>query len=119
MLNKKYDSNNVFAKIIRDEVPANKIYEDDKILAFHDVAPVAPIHALVVPKENYIDFADFTSNAPQAEISNFFLTVDKIAKSLDKEKKGYRIVSNIGETSGQTVFHFHVHIISGKQLKNL
>ena len=113
----QYNNDNIFAKIIRKELPADIIYEDEKVLAFKDINPVAPVHILVVPKGQYIDFTDFISNATKDEISYFFQKVSDISKSLNLDN--YRIISNKGSDSGQTVFHFHVHIISGKQIRNL
>lgn len=108
-----YDKNNVFAKIIRNELPSKKIYEDDKILAFFDVAPIAPIHILVIPKGEYIDYPDFVANASVEDVSHYFLTVAKIAKEAGLDS--FKISSNIGEKSGQRVFHFHSHIIGGSK----
>lgn len=114
-----YDQNNIFAKIIRGDIPASKIYEDEKILAFHDISKVAPIHVLVVPKGGYKNFSDFTANADSAEISNFFKKVSEIAKLLEADKSGFRIISNNGADANQTVPHFHVHILAGKKMTNL
>jgi histidine triad (HIT) family protein len=111
-----YDKNNVFAKIIRGEIPADKVYEDDKVLAFKDVAPAAPIHILVIPKGEYTSFDDFAANASSDEISHFFKIVQKICKDLNLTENGYRITSNIGRDGLQTVFHMHLHILAGKQL---
>lgn len=110
-----YDQQNIFAKIIRGEIPADKIYEDGDILAFKDVAPAAPIHILVIPKGEYIDYADFANNASAEQVRNYFIKLSEIADSLDLEG-GYRIVTNKGKDGGQTVFHFHSHIIGGKQM---
>lgn len=111
-----YSQNNIFAKIIRGEIPANKFYEDDKVLAFHDISKAAPTHVLVIPKGEYLDFLDFTSNADKEEISYFFKKVSEIAKLLEADKSGFRIISNIGSNAHQTVPHFHVHILAGKKL---
>jgi histidine triad (HIT) family protein len=112
----KYDSNNIFAKIIRGEIPAQKVYEDEKVLAFHDISKTAPIHVLVIPKGEFLDFADFISKASPDEISYFFQKVGDVVKILEVENSGFRLISNMGENALQSVFHFHVHILSGKNL---
>jgi len=111
-----YDQNNVFAKIIRGEIPAHKIYEDEKLLAFHDISKAAPIHVLVIPKGEYVNFVDFTSKAKAEEISYFFQKVSDVATLLQVEKSGFRILTNTGSDAHQTVPHFHVHILAGKKL---
>ncbi|MBV31590.1 MAG: histidine triad nucleotide-binding protein [Rickettsiales bacterium] len=109
-----YSDDNIFAKILRKEIPCEKVYEDDHCLAFKDINPQAKIHILVVPKGKYISFDDFSQNASGEEISSFFKAVGKIAKDLDLSTEGYRILSNIGKLGGQEVPHFHIHIF-GKQ----
>ncbi|QJC27687.1 putative HIT-like protein [Anaplasma platys] len=104
-----YDKDNVFAKILRGEAPCNKVYEDDNLLAFHDIRPAAPVHVLVVPKGEYVSFDDFACS--DYDLSEFFKTVRKIAHMLDLHTSGYRLVTNHGSTAGQEVFHFHVHIM--------
>ena len=111
-----YDRNNVFAKIIRGEIPAEKIYEDEKILAFHDISKASPIHALVIPKGEYKNFSDFVNSAEALDVANFFKKVSEIAELLKADKNGFRIISNIGFDANQTVPHFHVHILAGKSL---
>lgn len=111
-----YDQNNIFAKIIRGEIPANKVFEDDKVLAFHDISKAAPTHVLVIPKGEYINFPDFVAKASESEISHFFKTVNEIAKSLNIINSGYRILANIGSDANQSVPHFHMHILAGKKL---
>lgn len=111
-----YDKNNIFAKIIRGEIPANKVFEDEKVLAFHDISKAAPTHVLVIPKGEYLDFLDFTSNAAPEEISYFFKKINEIARLLEADKSGFRLISNIGSNAHQTVPHFHVHILAGKKL---
>jgi histidine triad (HIT) family protein len=113
-----YDQNNIFAKIIRGEISASKVYEDEKILAFHDISKAAPIHVLVVPKGEYKNFSDFTAQASTEEISNFFKKVSEIAKLLEADKSGFRIISNNGVDANQTVPHFHVHLLAGKKMSN-
>lgn len=112
-----YDTNNIFAKIIRNEIPCKKVYEDDMVIAFYDIHPVAPTHVLVIPKGEYLDYSDFISKASDTQISHYFTKLKEIAKLLGLPS--YRIVSNSGEQSGQTVFHFHTHIIGGKTISGL
>ncbi len=111
-----YDSNNVFAKIIRGEIPAQKIYEDDLVLAFNDISKASPTHILVIPKGEYLDFFDFTSKAQPEEISHFFIKVNEVVKLAKAEKSGFRLISNMGKDANQSVAHFHVHILAGKNL---
>ncbi len=112
----KYNRDNIFAKIIRGEIPATKVYEDEKVLAFHDISKAAPIHVLVIPKGDYVNFADFSQNAAAEEISHFFKKVSEIAKLLGAESEGFRLITNNGINAHQTVEHFHVHILAGKKL---
>jgi len=116
---KNYDSNNIFARIIRGEIPSSKIYEDDKILAFNDISKAAPTHILVVPKGEFISFSDFISKAGDKEIADFFKKVSEIAASLGLDENGYRLIANNGSDASQTVPHFHVHILAGKKLGGL
>lgn len=111
-----YDNSNIFAKIIRGEIPANKVFEDEKILAFHDISKAAPTHILVIPKGEYVDFPDFATKATAEEISYFFKKVNDIAKLVEADKSGFRLISNIGSNAHQTVPHFHIHILAGKKL---
>jgi histidine triad (HIT) family protein len=111
-----YDSQNIFARILRGEIPCKKVYEDAFALAFHDIAPQAPTHVLVVPKGPYCSFADFSAEASQEEIAGFIRAVGKIAKDLGLEASGYRLLANTGEHSGQEVPHFHVHLFAGRPL---
>lgn len=112
----KYDSNNVFAKIIRGEIPSKKVYEDDEVFAFHDISAAAPVHVLVVPKGEYISFNDFTQKAGAEKVGSFFAKVQKVAESLEVVEGGYRIITNHGANGSQSVFHFHVHILGGRSL---
>lgn len=114
----KYDFANVFYKIINRELPAKIVYEDEWIMAFHDINPVSPIHVLIIPKSHYIDFADFTTKASAFEIAHFFQKVNEIAKQMDTNNE-FRLITNNGKLVGQEVFHFHVHLIAGKKLNNL
>ena len=116
---RKYDQNNIFAKIIRGEIPCSKVYEDEKILAFHDISKAAPVHILVIPKGEYVSFADFSSKASNEEIGNFFKKIEEVAKEFGVNESGYRLITNIGSDASQTVPHFHVHIIGGKKLGGL
>lgn len=114
----KYDPQNIFAKIIRDEIPAKKIYEDKKVLAFYDLYPLAPIHCLVIPKGEYIDYSDFVLNAHAEDISYYFMKVNDVATELGLKEGGFRLCTNRGKQSGQSIFHFHTHILGGTKLAN-
>ena len=109
-----YDSDNVFAKILRKEIPANIIFEDDFCLAFRDVAPQAPLHVLLIPKVEAVDFEDFHQKASDEEVLGFYSGVKRVVALLEL-KDGYRLISNKGSAGGQTVFHYHVHILAGKE----
>jgi histidine triad (HIT) family protein len=111
-----YDDQNIFARILRGEIPCRKVYEDKYVLAFHDIAPQAPIHTLVIPKGAYCSFADFSASASAEEIAGFFRAVGKIAKDLGVEEAGYRLLANMGLNAGQEVPHFHVHLFGGRPL---
>lgn len=109
-----YDKKNIFAKIISKEIPADIIYEDDRIMAFKDISPLAPVHLLVIPKGEYIDFTDFIEKAKPHDISYFFRKLSEIGEANCGEH--FRICSNNGAWAGQTVFHFHMHILGGRNL---
>ena len=111
-----YDDSNIFAKILRGEIPCKKVFEDEWALAFHDINPQAPIHVLVLPKGKYCSFADFSASASEQEIAGFFRAVGKVAKDLDLEPPGYRLLLNMGVHSGQEVPHLHVHLFGGRPL---
>jgi diadenosine tetraphosphate (Ap4A) HIT family hydrolase len=111
-----YDDNNIFAKILRGEIPCKKIYEDEFALAFHDINPQGPIHALVIPKGQYVSYADFGATAPADLIFGFMRAVAQTAKQLGLEDTGYRLIANMGWDSHQEVPHYHVHIIGGRKL---
>lgn len=111
-----YDKNNIFARIIRGEIPSQKVYEDEAVLAFNDISKAAPTHVLVIPKGEYIDFCDFSTKASAAEIAYFFKKVAEIAVLLGVDESGFRLLSNKGSNAHQTVPHFHVHILAGKKL---
>lgn len=111
-----YDTNNVFAKILRGDVPCRRVYEDDVALAFYDIDPQAPVHVLVIPKGDYRSFSDFSTKAQPQDVASFFKAVGFIAKELGLEEGGYRIIANHGDDAGQEVPHFHVHIVGGHPL---
>jgi diadenosine tetraphosphate (Ap4A) HIT family hydrolase len=111
-----YDDQNVFAKILRGEIPCRKVFEDSHVLAFHDINPQAPVHVLVIPKRPYVSLADFSAQASEAEIAGFWRAVGAIARELKLEKPGYRVLANAGPDSHQEVPHFHVHIFGGRPL---
>jgi histidine triad (HIT) family protein len=111
-----YDDGNIFAKILRGEIPSKKVFEDAFSLAFHDINPQAPVHVLVIPKGSYISLADFTAKASDAEITGFFRAVGKVARMLELDAPGYRILANMGEHGMQEIPHFHVHIFGGRSL---
>jgi diadenosine tetraphosphate (Ap4A) HIT family hydrolase len=111
-----YDKNNIFAKIIRGEIPAKKIYEDENILAFYDISKASPIHVLVIPKGEFIDFIDFVTKENPQKVTNFFQKVAQISQDLKIVESGFRLITNNGSDAHQTVKHFHVHILAGKKL---
>jgi diadenosine tetraphosphate (Ap4A) HIT family hydrolase len=111
-----YDDSNIFARILRGELPAKTIHEDEWAVAFHDIAPQAPIHVLVIPRGRYVSLADFAGQASEAEIAGFWRAVARVARDLGLEQPGYRILSNMGENAGQEVPHFHVHLFGGRPL---
>jgi len=111
-----YDTNNIFARILRGEIPCKKIYEDAHVLAFHDINPQAPTHVLVIPKGAYVSFDDFSSNAPDAEVAAFVRAAGQIARDLGVAESGYRILANHGVDAHQEVPHFHLHIFAGRKL---
>ena len=111
-----YDQANVFARILRGELPCNRVYEDDFAIAFHDIAPRAPVHVLVIPKTPHVSLADFTASATPGQIAGFFAAVGRVAKQLGLEEAGYRILANMGANGHQEVPHFHVHIFGGRPL---
>ncbi len=111
-----YDENNIFAKILRGEIPCDKVYEDDHALAFNDINPQTPRHVLVVPKGAYVSFDDFSQDASAEEIAGLFRAAGKIARDLGAVDPGYRILANNGPDAHQEVPHFHLHIFAGKNL---
>ena len=111
-----YDDNNIFAKILRGEIPCNKVYEDAFALAFHDINPQAPVHVLVIPKGPYVSMADFTKDAPDDLIVGFMRAVGKTAETLGLVEAGYRALANAGDNAHQEVPHLHIHIFGGRAL---
>lgn len=111
-----YNDQNIFAKILRGEVAARKIAEDDYTLVLHDAFPKAPYHILIIPKNAYVSFQDFSEKASSEEIVSFVQMTGKVAKSFGLEATGYRLLTNHGPHSGQEVPHFHVHLCGGEPL---
>ena len=111
-----YDDQNIFAKILRGEIPNKTVMETDHSLAFHDINPLAPIHVLVIPKGAYVSWDDFTAKASDPEIADFVRTVGEVARMTGADAQGYRVLSNVGKRGGQEVPHFHVHIFGGQPL---
>lgn len=111
-----YDSENIFAKILRGEIPNNTVFENDFVLSFTDINPLCEIHVLVIPKKPYVNASDFIENASNQDISGFWIGVTKTINSLDIKKSGYRLIANTGRDGGQEVEHFHVHILAGESV---
>ena len=111
-----YDQKNIFAMILRGDIPCDKIYEDEFSLAFNDINPQAPVHALVIPKGEYMSMADFSANASTELVEGFFRAVGQTARQLGLEEGGYRLISNTGDNAHQEVRHLHCHMLSGKKL---
>ena len=114
-----YDENNIFAKILRGEIPCNKIYEDDFVLSFHDINPQKKIHALVIPKRKYVDLDDFSVNASSEEMVGLFKGINIVAKKLGisaEVGQGYRVLSNISNYGGPEVPHLHFHLFGGENV---
>tara|TARA_B100000787_G_C16146567_1_gene274528 strand:- start:373 stop:738 length:366 start_codon:yes stop_codon:yes gene_type:complete len=115
----KYDENNIFAKILKGEIPCNKVYEDEFVLSFHDINPQKKIHALVIPKGKYIDLDDFSLNASSEEIVGLLKGINKVAKKLrisTETGKGYRVLANVSDHGGQEVPHLHFHLFGGENV---
>ena len=114
-----YDVNNIFAKILRGEIPCKKIYENNFVLSFHDINPQKKIHALIIPKGSYIDLDDFNEKATEQEIAELIKGITKVAKILDisiDNGKGYRALTNVSEHGGQEVPHLHFHLFGGEKV---
>ena len=110
-----YDDQNIFAKILRGELPCGKVYEDEWVLAFNDIRPQAPVHVLVIPKNAYVSWDDFTATAPAEEIAGFMRSVGEVTRQLGLDRPGYRLMVNMGGHGHQEVPHLHVHIFGGRQ----
>jgi diadenosine tetraphosphate (Ap4A) HIT family hydrolase len=111
-----YDENNIFARILRGEIPSKKVYEDEFAFAFHDINPQAPIHILVIPKGAYVSWDDFSAKGSEAEIAGFVRAVGHVAREQGLVAPGYRLLANAGLNSGQEVPHLHVHLFGGRGL---
>jgi len=111
-----YDDSNIFARILRGEIPSNRVYEDEHVLAFNDINPLSPTHVLVIPKGAYVSWDDFSAKASDAEIAAFVRAVGKIAREAGLVEPGYRVLANVGGDSGQEVPHLHAHIFAGRPL---
>ena len=113
---KPYDDSNIFARILRGEIPSKRVYEDEHALAFHDINPQAPVHILVIPKGRYVSWDDFSERGSAEEIAGFVRAVGHVARSQGMVTRGYRLLANIGRNGGQEVPHLHVHIFGGGPL---
>ena len=111
-----YDDGNIFAHILRGEIPCKAVFDDEHALAFHDINPAAPTHILVIPKGRYVSWDDFSARASDAEIAGFVRAVGKVARDAGLVDDGYRLLANAGQNSGQEVPHLHVHIFGGRRL---
>lgn len=111
-----YDRDNIFARILRGEIPCEKVFEDEWALAFHDIAPQAPIHILVIPKGEWVSWDDFSARASTEAISGFVRAVGQVARENRLVEPGYRLLANVGAHGGQEVPHLHVHLFGGKPL---
>lgn len=114
-----YDPSNIFARILRGEIPNQTVHEDEEVLAFHDLHPAAPVHVLVIPKGEYVSFDDFVQKAGAERVGRFFARVQTIAAKLGVDASGYRLLTNHGRDASQTVPHFHVHLLGGRPLGGL
>jgi histidine triad (HIT) family protein len=115
-VNLPYDDQNVFAKILRGEIPNTTVYEDEWALAFHDINPQAPVHVLVIPKGAYVSWDDFSARGSDAEIAGFVRAVGRVARDLGLVAPGYRLLANTGLNSGQEVPHLHAHVFGGRAM---
>tara|TARA_R110000787_G_scaffold20590_11_gene61261 strand:- start:39 stop:443 length:405 start_codon:yes stop_codon:yes gene_type:complete len=113
---KAYDDGNIFAKILRGEIPCTRVHETDHSLAFRDINPQAPVHVLVIPKGPYVSWADFSAKASAAEQADYVTAIGETARVLGVEETGYRVLANHGGHSHQEVFHLHTHILAGEPL---
>lgn len=115
-MTRRYDPDNIFSRILRGEIPCAKVYESDHTFAFKDIAPQAPVHILVIPKGQYIDYCDFSANASPTELVDFAQSVGLVAEAAGLPEDGYRLITNIGSNGGQEVPHYHVHVVGGIKL---
>lgn len=113
---KSYDDGNIFARILRGEVPCARVYEDAHALAFDDINPLSPTHVLVIPKGAYVSWDDFSARATDAEIAGFVRAVGEVARDLGLVEHGYRLLANVGADGGQEVPHLHIHLFGGRAL---
>jgi diadenosine tetraphosphate (Ap4A) HIT family hydrolase len=111
-----YDDQNIFAKILRGEIPSRRVYEDEWAVAFHDIAPQAPVHVLVIPRGAYVSWDDFSERASADEIAGFVRAVGRVARDHGLVAPGYRLLANVGGHGGQEVPHLHVHLFGGEPL---
>ena len=111
-----YDDSNIFARILRGELPSKRVLETDHSLAFHDINPLAPVHVLVIPKGAYVSWDDFSQSASDAEIADFTRAIGEVARRVGADTQGYRLLSNVGKRGGQEVPHLHVHVFGGEPL---
>ena len=111
-----YDDGNIFARILRGELPCNRVYEDDHVLAFNDINPLSPTHILVIPKGAYVSWDDFSARGSDAEIAAFVRACGAIARDAGLVEPGYRLLANVGGDAGQEVPHLHAHIFAGRPL---
>jgi len=111
-----YDEQNIFARILRGEIPSKRVFEDEHVLAFQDINPLAPTHILVIPKGSYVSWDDFSAKGSEEEIVAFVRAVGRIAREAGAVESGYRLLANTGLNSGQEVPHLHVHIFAGRPL---
>jgi diadenosine tetraphosphate (Ap4A) HIT family hydrolase len=114
-----YDDDNIFARILRGELPSKKVYEDEWALAFHDINPQAPVHILVIPKGRYVSWDDFAAKGSDAEVTGFIRAVGHVAREAGLVEPGYRLLANIGGHGHQEVPHLHVHVFGGRQFREM
>jgi len=111
-----YDKDNIFAKILRGEIPCNKVYENDHVLAFRDVNPQAPVHVLIIPKGAYLSSTEFSQTASDTEIAGFTRAIAEVARREGVAESGYRLIANAGANGHQEVPHFHMHLLGGRRM---
>ena len=114
-----YDDGNIFARILRGDLPSKRVLETEHSLAFHDINPLAPVHVLVIPKGAYVSWDDFSQSASDAEIADFTRAIGEVARRVGADTQGYRLLSNVGKRGGQEVPHLHVHIFGGEPLGSM